>query len=111
MLLKETLNLYEYPYEIKEINGNLNCILKLPEINENELPSVSILTPTYNRKIFKNLMLRNWEIIEYPRNKLEWIIVDDSDNGLEHNSNDFNLDNVRYIKIPKKLTIGKKEIS
>lgn len=27
------------------------------------------------------MAIRNWELIEYPRDKLEWIIVDDSDDG------------------------------
>ena len=53
--------------------------LELPEMSDDELPTVSILTPTGNRPHFVRLMFRNWNAIDYPKNKLEWVIVDDGD--------------------------------
>ena len=41
-----------------------------------ELPSVSILTPVYDRNKFLNLMILNMELINYPKDKLEWVILD-----------------------------------
>ncbi len=46
-------------------------------MEETELPAVSIITPTRNRKRFFNLTVRNFFNIDYPHDKLEWIIVDD----------------------------------
>jgi len=55
-----------------------NYVLKLPEIKDEDLPKVSIITPTYNRRKLFDMALRNFENFNYPKNKLEWIIVDDS---------------------------------
>jgi len=54
-------------------------ILKLDDISDNELPYVSILTPTYNRRKFFKLAINNFNSFVYPKNKLEWIIIDDGD--------------------------------
>jgi GR25 family glycosyltransferase involved in LPS biosynthesis len=60
------------------IDSENNYILKLPNIQESELPKVSIITPTYKRRKLFSMALRNFENFIYPKNKLEWIIVDDS---------------------------------
>lgn len=106
--MRNSLNLYQFPQEIVQTPQGQACRLKLPQTDPQDLPTVSILTPTYNRKIFKDLMLRNWNAIDYPRNKLEWIIVDDSQEGRGLNPRDFQQPNIRYLRIPKKITIGKK---
>ena len=41
-------------------------------------PNVSILTPTYNRKQFIELCIFNLKNQEYPLDKLEWYLLDDS---------------------------------
>ncbi len=61
-----------------EITKNNEYILKTKEIPDEELPAVSIITPTWNRKELFLLALNNFYNTEYPRDKLEWIIVDDS---------------------------------
>ena len=40
------------------------------------LPSVSILTPVYNRNKFLPLMKCNIQHFAYPKDKLEWVILD-----------------------------------
>jgi len=65
----------------QEITANHELILKLPKLLDAELPSVSIVTVTYNLRIFSLLAVRNWNLFDYPHEKLEWIIVDDSDDG------------------------------
>lgn len=45
----------------------------------NSLPKVSIITPTHNRVKCMKLALINYKLIDYPREKLEWIIIDDGD--------------------------------
>jgi glycosyltransferase involved in cell wall biosynthesis len=47
------------------------------------LPTVSILTPTYNRHNTFKLAIRNFYEIDYPQLKLEWIIIDDGPNPIE----------------------------
>ena len=62
--------------EYEEKDGNY--ILKLPQMDDNQLPKVSIITPTHNRREMFSLANRNFEEFIYPKDKLEWIIVDDS---------------------------------
>lgn len=57
-------------------NGGIKLILD--PITDEELPTVSIVTITHNRPEFISLMARNYRSIDYPREKLEWIVVDDS---------------------------------
>lgn len=76
---------------IRKINGNLikkveydtasdgTRTLKLPPIEEKDLPGVSVITITKNRKKFFKLAIYNWTHILYPRHKLEWIILNNSD--------------------------------
>ena len=56
--------------------------LKLRNFEDIELPLVSIITPTHNRKIFFELALNNFLTQDYPKNKLEWIILDDGNEDL-----------------------------
>jgi GR25 family glycosyltransferase involved in LPS biosynthesis len=55
-----------------------NYVLKLENILDSDLPKVSIITPTYNRRKIFSMALRNFDNFIYPKDKLEWIIVDDS---------------------------------
>tara|TARA_R110000850_G_scaffold67329_1_gene150044 strand:- start:915 stop:1859 length:945 start_codon:yes stop_codon:yes gene_type:complete len=46
---------------------------------ENQYPFISILTPLYNRNKFLPLMLENIKTFDYPKEKLEWFILDSKD--------------------------------
>jgi Glycosyl transferase family 2 len=52
--------------------------LALDPLVVDALPTVSIITVVRDRPEFVGLMLYNWNHIHYPRNKLEWVIIDDS---------------------------------
>lgn len=65
----------------QEITKTKELVLKLPKLSDDELPAVSIVTITHNRKDIFPLAIRNWLLFEYPRDKLEWVIIDDSDDG------------------------------
>lgn len=41
-----------------------------------DLPQVSILTPVYDRKQFLHLMITNLIHFRYPKDKLEWVVLD-----------------------------------
>ena len=53
-------------------------VLRLPDLEEKDLPNVSIVTPTYDRHHFFSLAYQQFCNFDYPKEKLEWIIVDDT---------------------------------
>jgi len=61
-----------------KVNEKGEYILKLGDINckEEDLPTISIITPTKNRRNFFPLALTNYENFNYPRHKIEWIIIE-----------------------------------
>jgi len=48
-------------------------------LRDEELPPISIITLLYNRKGFLDLAFKNILASDYPKEKIEWVIVDDSD--------------------------------
>jgi len=78
--------------------------LKLKPVPDEKLPKVSVVTITYNRRHFYPLSLTNWENIMYPRDKLEWIVVEDPSNSMWDGVEKF----ARYIKLDKRLSIPEK---
>jgi hypothetical protein len=70
--------------------------IQVPELKE--YPLVSITTITKNRKLFTSMMLHQVEKMDYPKDKLEWIIVDDSDI----------LEDYEFIKSNVNTLLGKK---
>ena len=74
--------------------------------NDIKLPFVSVCTPTFNRRPFVEMMIKCFDSQDYPKNKMEWIIVDDGSDPIEdmvgvHPS-------VKYFKYDDKMTLGKK---
>jgi GR25 family glycosyltransferase involved in LPS biosynthesis len=61
-----------------EIDNDKNYILKLNNIEDDDLPYVSIITPTFERKHLFYLAIMSFNETYYPKNKLEWVIIDDS---------------------------------
>ena len=61
-----------------EVTSEGNYVLKLDKIKNSDLPKISIITPTYNRRKLFTMALNNYENFNYPKNKIEWVIVDDS---------------------------------
>ena len=83
-------------------------ILKLPQIPDDKLPYVSIVTPTGNRRHLFTLAIRNFMSFTYPAHKLEWIIVDD---GTQEIQDLIPKDSrIKYYQIPLKyrMALGKK---
>jgi hypothetical protein len=80
----------------------------------NELPEVAIVTLTRNRPRWFTNMARNILMADYPKDKLTWIVVDDSD-GLGRIDADimkFQSKNpgvsVKYIPLAKPMALGDK---
>ena len=85
-------------------------------IYDDDLPNVSILMPTYNRRDFLPLILINIVNMDYPKNKLELVIYDDHPtNPLFINNDEINLAQrqteirIKYIyNTARHLSIGEK---
>jgi hypothetical protein len=69
-------------------------------------PFVSVCTPTFNRRPFVPMMIKCFEHQTYPKDRIEWIIIDDGTDKIEDLV--AHLPQVKYFKYDEKLTIGKK---
>ena len=58
-------------------NKDGECRLILPDLSDDDLPTVSIITPTYNRRNFFSLPIYCFLNFNYPKEKIEWIIVEE----------------------------------
>lgn len=70
------------------------------------LPFVSVCTPTFNRRPFIEMMISCFNSQDYPKDRMEWIIIDDGSDPIEDMIK--NHPNVKYFKYDKKMTLGKK---
>lgn len=77
--------------------------------NKNKLskkPFVSICTPTFNRRPFIPMAIKCFEHQTYPKDRIEWIIVDDGTDKIEDLVT--HIPQVKYFKYEEKMTLGKK---
>ena len=74
--------------------------------NDVKLPFVSVCTPTFNRRPFIEMMIKCFDSQDYPKNKMEWVIVDDGSDPIEDMVKSH--PNVKYFKYDEKMTLGKK---
>jgi hypothetical protein len=54
-----------------------------PVLQSDDCPPISIVTLLYNRRKFFDLACHNIMLSDYPKDKIEWVIVDDSDDPNE----------------------------
>jgi hypothetical protein len=73
---------------------------------EEELPSVSVITITRDRRAFIPLAKYSFLAQSYPEEKLEWVIVDDGIDQIKDLVSD--LPNVKYVLVDTPMTIGEK---
>jgi glycosyltransferase involved in cell wall biosynthesis len=71
-------------------------------------PFVSICTPTFNRRPFIPIMFECFRNQTYPRNRMEWIIVDDGTDKIDDLIKTSNISQIKYISLPTKITLGEK---
>ena len=73
-------------------------------------PFVSVVTPTYNRRKFIPALIKMYESQTYPKNRMEWIILDDGTDKVKDLFAEVvkRLPNIRYIENDSKLLIGQK---
>jgi len=75
-----------------------------------DLPFVSVLTPTYNRRKFIPIIIKCWMEQTYPKNRMEWLILDDGTDSVEDIFKAYadKIPQIRYIREEGKKTIGAK---
>ena len=73
---------------------------------EKEYPFVSVCTPTFNRRPFIPYMIKCFDNQDYPKDKMEWIIIDDGTDKIEELVSQH--PNVKYFKYDEKMALGKK---
>ena len=69
-------------------------------------PFISVCTPTFNRRPFVPSMIKCFENQTYPKDRMEWIIIDDGTDKIEDLV--AHLPRVKYFKYDDKMTLGKK---
>ena len=74
----------------------------------NELPFVSVCTPTFNRRPFIQTMFECFKNQDYPKHRIEWIIVDDGTDKIKDLIETSNIPQIRYFEIEKKIALGAK---
>jgi hypothetical protein len=98
-LIVNSQDIQEVKQEIKD--GSL--IVKVKQFEDDQLPPVSIVTVTRNRKHLFDMPIRNFTRFEYPSDRLEWVIVDDSDlpdqNLIDLLPND---SRIKYLRVVRK---------
>ena len=71
-----------------------------------DLPTVSVCTPTYNRRPFIQQIISCFLSQDYPKDKIEWIVVDD---GTDKVKDLFDgVERVKYYELDEKMSLGKK---
>ena len=94
------------PKSNKNKKKNKNKITAKSILVEPLLPFVSICTPTFNRRPFIPFMIKCFEHQTYPKDRIEWIIIDDGTDPIEDLVKD--IDQVKYFYYEEKMLLGKK---
>ena len=69
-------------------------------------PFVSVCTPTFNRRPFIAAMLQCFAHQTYPRDRMEWIIIDDGTDPIEDLVAQHPC--VKYFRLEEKISLGRK---
>ena len=73
---------------------------------QNQNPMVSVCTPTFNRRPFIHAMMQCFNHQTYPRDRMEWIIIDDGTDPIEDLVASHPC--VQYFRLEEKISLGKK---
>jgi len=95
-------------------SNTANISLHVGEIDQDDsgsesdtlLPFVSICTPTFNRRPFIPFLKKCFEHQTYPKDRIEWIIIDDGTDPIEDLVKD--IEQVKYFYYEEKMLLGKK---
>ena len=71
-------------------------------------PFISVVTPTYNRRKFLPSLIQCYNSQTYPKDRMEWIILDDGEDCVKDVFDSIQIPNLRYIRDESKRLIGAK---
>jgi hypothetical protein len=107
------------PFEIVGDETDKSMQLNIEDIAPEDLPHVTLVTPTRNNLVMFRLIVRDFYRLSYPREKLAWIIVDDGDDdqkvkdieGFPHSDQRISyvnckMTNGNFLSYSKKLNIA-----
>jgi glycosyltransferase involved in cell wall biosynthesis len=77
-----------------------------PPKKQEKYPLVSLCTPTFNRRPFIPYMIKCFEHQTYPKDKIEWIIIDDGTDPIGELVS--HIPQVKYYYYEEKMVLGKK---
>ena len=69
-------------------------------------PFVSVCTPTFNRRPFIPNLIRCFQAQDYPKELMEWIVIDDGDESVEDLFK--GVECVKYFRYENKIKLGRK---
>lgn len=79
-----------------------------PVLKKKFYPFVSVCTPTFNRRPFIPMMLECFKNQTYPKDRMEWIIVDDGTDKIRDLIEASGIKQIKYVEVDKKMTLGAK---
>lgn len=74
--------------------------------DNSKYPFVSVCTPTFNRRPFITHMVKCFENQDYPKNRMEWIIIDDGTDKIGELVS--HIPQVKYFSYDEKMPLGEK---
>ena len=110
--------LYSVNKERRPKKGNYIC----PPVISADYPPITLITPTYNRKKLFEITFHNLLLTDYPKDKIEWIVIEDDGKTEKTQGNLQNMVGesimsfqvqipemkMKYIPIQGRMTIGEK---
>jgi len=71
---------------------------------------VSVVTPTYNRRMFIPTLIDIYKAQTFPKSEMEWIIIDDGRDKVEDLFTEASktIPNIKYIRLDEKVRLGSK---
>lgn len=79
-----------------------------PKLSKKYYPIVSVCTPTFNRRPFIPTMFECFRNQTYPKDRIEWIIVDDGTDRIKDLVESSGISQIKYFELPKKVSLGEK---
>ena len=79
-----------------------------PKLSKKFYPMVSVCTPTFNRRPFIQAMLECFRNQTYPKDRMEWIIIDDGTDPINDLIDAAKIPQIRYFREERKMALGEK---
>jgi glycosyltransferase involved in cell wall biosynthesis len=71
-------------------------------------PFVSVCTVTFNRRPFWKTAFEIFKNQDYPKNRMEWIILDDGTDKIGDLISEAKIPQIKYVEVEKKMSLGAK---